>query len=312
MLALLAIASPAAFAEPKVVNTQKTSSHVSVFTLPVWFAPQLGFSLERVSGGCCADKKKKVSLEAAELRVSYETLLGEFSEENLKNAGMELKLRSDFIWNGSNATLMKVFQNGKKTVGKWLLIVDRGAVSWMISGLYDAKDSSRGAAVLAMIQSVFWENDAAKEHFTKYMAPFGSIDTGKTAFKLAGLRQDAFVYTQDGEIPTKSPDGALFVVSRRFDTQLMPEGRLSFAKEALNEVEPGGALEISAESDITADGLPGVEVIANTTGESQKLIYQAILFGPSDSTVMVGIARGGSIEALEAFHTLALSYTSGK
>lgn len=310
LFVLIFVCQPA-LAAPKTINTQRTASHVSVFTVPVWFAPTAGFTLESVSGSCCVDKKKKVSLEASELRVPYDKLLDEFSGENLKKAGMELKMRSEFIWNGSKAVLMKAFQRGKKSVmGKWLLIVDRGESAWMISGLYDAKDSARSEAVLSMIKTLYWDK-AGSDGASRFMAPFGSVETGSTAFKLAGIRQDAFVYTRDGVIPTKSPDGALFVVSRLLDTQLMPEGRINFAKRNLNAIEPGCELEIVSEGEVMTDGLPGVEITAYTKNEPKKLVYQTILFDTTSSHVMVGIARGDSVDALEMFHRLAAGYKRG-
>lgn len=311
LLIVMLVASVAS-AEPIIKNTKKTQSHVSVFTVPVWFVPKKGFTFERISGSCCADRKKKISIEASELRVPYARLLDEFSNEKLKEAGVALKMRSVYVWNGSNAVLMKVFQRkGKSVMGKWLLIVDRGDSSWMISGLYNAKDVSHAKAVLSMMETIFWEN--VGDESARYVAPLGNVDTGSTPFKLAGIRQDAFVYTKDGAIPTKSPDGALFVLSRLIDTQIMTdgEGPMNFAKRHLKGIVPDSELEIVSEIEVMVDSMPGVEIIAYTQSEPKKLVFQTILFDSMSNHVMVGIAREDSSDALEMFHRLVAGYSRG-
>ena len=292
----------------KDVATAKSDRHVQLFDLPLWIAPAKGYALEKVSRSCCADVKKKLSLEASELQVPFARLLAEFSPERLRSAGVSLKSRSRYVWNGSDAALLKVFQQkGKTVVGKWLLLIDRGEKSWMVSGLFDPRDASRSQAVLEMLKSVCWDEEQADARHA--MLPSGFVKIEGTPFKLAGIRQDAFVYTKDGALPTKSPDGALFVVSRLPESRYTDDERLAFAKKNLEEVENGKPLEIVSQKELAAGGLPGVELAAYTALEPKKLVYEAMLFDAAETCVMVGLSRVDSLETIEQFHRLAASYS---
>ena len=293
----------------KVITTSRSEQHVMYFEIPVWIVPARGYTLEKVARGCCADAKKKISLEASELQVPYAKLLAEFSPQKLQSAGVSLKSRARFVWNGADAALLKVFQkNGRTVVGKWLLLLDRGEKSWMISGLFQPQDEDRSLAVLDMLKSVCWDTEEQNEEHLNAMLPRGYVKTDGTPFKLAGIRQDAFVYTKDAEVPTRSPDGSLFVVSRLPESRFTDEDRLAFAKKNLEEVESGKPLELVSQNEFTAGGLAGLELTAYTADGHKKLVYEAMLFDAAETCVMVGIARGDTIDALEQFHHLAASY----
>ena len=152
--------SPALCAEaPEVINNKKTVLHKNFFDIPVALVPKMGYDFEKIEGGV-VDKKQKVSLEGTLLHMPYSRLIDEISHDALKKGGMEVKSRYSFIWNGSRAELMKIFAGGRGgTIGKWVLIVDRGADKcWMISGSYNSKDMRSAQFVLDMIRSEWWEN----------------------------------------------------------------------------------------------------------------------------------------------------------
>jgi hypothetical protein len=294
----------------KTITTHKSDKHQELFGVPVWIAPASGYSFAQVSRSCCADAKKKISLEASELEVPYAKLLAEFTPARLKSAGVALKSRAKFVWNGAAATLMKAYQkNGGAAVGKWLLIIDRGEKSWMISGNFAPKDEERGKAVLQMLKTVCWDDEGEEEARRQALLPTGSVRTEGTPFTLAGIRQDAFIYTKDARLPTKSPDGALFVLSRLLETRFTDDDRLAFAKKNLEDVENGKPLEIVSQGAIAAGGLSGVEITAYTSDGRSKLVYEAMLFDASETCVMVGISRGDSLDSLAQFRQLAASYT---
>ncbi len=303
------VAISAAYAdEPKIINTGKTDAHQSIFEIPVYIVPATGLNLTKTRDGC-VDKLKKVSIEGSQIRVAYRALLEEFNEQNLKKAGVDLKLKSEFIWNGTPATLLKVFQKSRTSVmGKWILIIDRGQDTWMINGLYEAKDPKRGEAVLSMLKSVCWD---AEDENAALLMPLGNVTAEGTPLRLAGLRQGAFVYTKDGSLPTKSEDGSLFVVSRQRDTCVGLDKQARFAKERLAQIEKGRKFEIISEKNIIIDGLNGIELVAYTEEKPKDLIYQTLLFDYKDSHVLVGIARGNAPENLDIFHKLAESYKQG-
>lgn len=294
--------------EPKEVFVEKTAAHRKLFSVPVYLVPANGLSLAKTAGGCM-DKAKKVSFEASQLRIEYNKLLEEFNEDGLKKAGLELKLKSEFIWNGRSAMLLKAFHRGKSSVvGKWILIIDRGGDTWMLNGLYDAKDQKRSEIVLNMLKSACWDEEEDTALSPARAIPLGNISADNTPFKLAGLMDGAFVYTKDGNLPTRTEDGALFVVSRLMNTYVASDKQKSFAKEKLEQIEKGRKLDVISEGDIVIDGLSGVELVAYAGEEPHTLIYQTMLFDYKNSHVMVGIAKGNTADNLEFFHNLAGTY----
>ena len=272
-LALLALAiavsalsaSPALCAEaPEVINNKKTVLHKNFFDIPVALVPKMGYNFEKIDGGV-VDKKQKVSLEGTLLHMPYSRLIDEISHDALKKGGMEVKSRYSFIWNGSRAELMKIFAGGRGgTIGKWVLIVDRGADKcWMISGSYNSKDMRSAQFVLDMIRSAWWENG---EEEGSGWPLYGGIDPKGTPFRLAGFRQDALIYTKDGKIPTQSADQALFVVSSAAREYVAPEKRAELALTEIRKVERGASLEIISQTDETIGGAPAVVIAAKTEG----------------------------------------------
>ncbi len=297
-------------AEPASVTNVLTPEHKELFDIPLLIKPAKGLTLQKHSGGC-ADKSKKVAVEASEVRVPYDTLVLEFSEANLKKAGMNVKLRSEYIWNGSRATLLKIFQKSKSTVmGKWVLLIDRGDKSWIVNGLYDSKDQKRSEAVLNMLKSSFWEEDAGAGQMES--TPLGGINTDGTAMKLAGTRQGAFVYTKDGLLPTKHEDGAFFVVYRHLNKNLiMPEQRAIYARGELANIEKNKELDTISENVVRIGSLAGIEISAYTKEEKKRLVFVTLLSDGKDVVIMSGVADANTIENINLFHRLSATYTNG-
>ena len=65
----------------------------------------------------------------------------------------------------------------------------------------------------------------------------------------------------------------------------------------------------NVQKELTAGGLPGVELAAYTALEPKKLVYEAMLFDAAETCVMVGLSRVDSLETIEQFHRLAASYS---
>ena len=309
LLLLIFMTGSADADDPKIINIEKTPLHMSVFAMPAYVILPEGCNFVMTEAGC-VDKSKKVSLEASVIRLPYSVLLEEFNEENLRKDDMELKMKNEFLWNGTSAMLMKIFQKTSSClVGKWTLVVDRGKECWMINGLYPAKDQSRAEAVLKTIKSAFWER--AKD-FSAVEIPLGSVDVGNTPLKQAGLLDGAVVYTKDGLLPTRKDDGSLFVLSRFSNTLITPDKQPSFAKDRLQKIEIGEKIEIISEKKVTIDGLNGVEIVGYTSGEQKKLIFQTMLFDSKNSHVMVGIAKSGIPENLSLFHNTAETFKAAR
>ena len=309
LLLLIFITGGAYADDPKVINTEKSDLHKSLFVMPVYVVLPESCSFVKTEAGC-VDKAKKVSLEASVIRLPYSVLLEEFNEKNLLKENMELKMKNEFLWNGTPVMLMKIFQKTSSClVGKWTLVVDRGKECWMINGLYPAKDQSRAEAVLKTIKSAFWEKE---KDFPSAGIPLGSVDVENTPLKLAGLLDGAVVYTKDGLLPTKKNDGSLFVISRLSNVFVTPDKQPGFAKERLQMIEKGEKIEIISEKDVRIDGLSGIEMVGYTSGDQKKLVFQTMLFDSKNSHVMVGIAKSGIPENLRLFHNTAETFKAAR
>ena len=293
---------------PKAMDVAKSPLHKNYFEIPVAVVPRAGYNFKKTESGV-ADNAKKVSLDAVLLHMPYTRLLDEITNDCLKKGNMEVKSRSSFIWNGSTAELLKIFQpNGKTVIGKWVLIVDRGAdTCWMISGAYNAKDTKAAQAMLDTIKSSWWPADGTGRPAAAATLP-ANVNTKGTPFRIAGFRQDSLIYTKDGRIPTQDPDQALYVISHVPGQYIPTEKRGSFAEEHIADVERGAKLEIISRTQETVNGLPAIVTVAYTEGEPQSLIYQAVIFKSSKVTLLVGIARKNIPKNLEAFHKLTASY----
>lgn len=194
-------------------------------------------------------------------------------------------------------------------IGKWVLIVDRGAdTCWMISGAYSAKDAAAAQAVLDTLKSAWWPSDDTAQQAVSGTL-LANVKTEETPFRIAGFRQDSLIYTKDGRIPTQDPDQALYVISHVSGAYIPSEKRESFAAEHIAEVERGAKLEIISQTQESINGLPAIVTVAYTEGEPQSLIYQAAVFKASRVTMLVGIARRNIPQNLESFHKLTASYS---
>ena len=292
--------------ELKVINTEKNQNHVELSGAPVFIRPAEGCNFESCERSLL-EKNKKISFEASSLRVPYETIKGEFNEDKLKASGISVKSNSEFMWNGSRASLIKVFhkiENQNKTVmGKWILLVDRGDSSWMICCLYNAKDTKAADMALQMIKTVYWDNAVSQELES---APSCSFNTDGTPWRLAGLTHGAFVYTKDGRLPTKAADGALFVVSRKKDIFLLTQKqRMDFAVQKITEIEKDKSTTIISTNDVVIGGLSGIELTAQTNDGKKELVFLTVLFDSKDAHMMVGIAKDNIQENMNLFHAFS-------
>ncbi|MDL2297687.1 hypothetical protein LJC40_00875 [Synergistaceae bacterium OttesenSCG-928-D05] len=311
-LLLFSAFSPVCAAESegtiKTILTAKTLAHRKIFELPVYVVlPRNRGFLKTPTGAM--DKGSRITLDASTLATPFSTLRIEFEENKLKERGLELKSRSEFLWNGKPALLLKIFQplDDEKIKGQWVLLIDRKDHCWLINGAYEAKNQSSSAEVLEILQSAWWDenelNDTQGATITH-----GTIETEGTPFQLAGLSQGAIVYSKDGMMPTQSEDGALFVLSRIHNIYTPVNKRDEFVKEKCNGIVLGDELEVASLRDVTIDKMSGKEIVAVTDNEQEVLVYQTILFDHGTCHVLVGIAYQDHEKNLEYFRTLAESY----
>lgn len=307
---MLGLAAFAAYADdnPREINVTRVAIHKRFFDIPVELVPRAGYNFKKTENGV-TDNAKRVTFTASELHTPFSALMEQMTEERLKQSNIELKTRYSFIWNGKPAELLKIFQtSGKNTIGKWVLIIDHDYDScWMISGAYDAKNTASAQAVLETLKTAWWPEAEIPRR-----AVLGTLmartDPSGTPFRIAGFRQDSLIYTKDGQIPTKSPDGALYVITS-VDTGYIPaERRMYYAGDHLSEIERGAKLEIISQTQEMINGYPAVVSVAYTDSEPQGLIYQAVIFRAAEVTLIVGIAKADTAENLDCFHRLTAAF----
>lgn len=293
---------------PPMVLTEKTQAHRQIFDIPVYVVLPQNRHFIKTPGGA-AENNARITLEGTVLAIPFSTLRLEFSEEKLKERGLDLKSRSEFLWNGVPAMLLKIFQpvDEGHVKGQWVLLIDRKDHTWMVGGAYEAKNQDRSAEVLQILQSAWWDEEGELTPSGAGIAN-GAITTEGTPFRAAGLSQGALVYSKDGKMPTDSEDGALFVLSRIHNTYTPLEKQNEFAKEKCSAISLGSDLEVLSERDVRIDRMPGREIVARTEDEQDALVYQMILFGPGTCHVLVGIAYDKHDENLMYFRKLAESY----
>lgn len=305
-LAMAATAANISCAEaPRMITTEKTAQHKEIFEIPLYVALPQKSTLEKTSTGA-VDRQSQITLDASVLYTPLNSLKAEFTEEKLRERGVELKSSSEFIWNGSRATLMKVFKplSGGKIKGQWILLIDRKDHSWMINGAYDAKSQRGSQEVLSIMRTAWW--DLAEVPLSDVVSVSGGIDTSGTPFRLAKVTSGALIYTKDGRLPTKSADGAIFVASRVNNLYVSPEKRAAFAREKCSEAALGNDLKLISENSYERDGTSFFEIVATADSEEEEtLVCQTMLFGRAkDFNVMVGIAHAENDANIKYFKRL--------
>lgn len=299
-----AAAGTATGSQAQIIETQKTPRHKQIFEIPLFVAlPQKSSLINTPTGA--ADKQLGYTLDASVVYTPLESLAAEFTEEKLRERGLELKLYSEFIWNGSRAALMKIFQplDGGKVKGQWVLTIDKRDHTWMASGAYDAKNQQSAAEILDILKSAWW--DKAEDSPAAAGAAASGIDTSGTPFRLAKISSGALIYTKDGKLPTKSSDGAIFVASRINNVHIAAEMQARFAKEKCVEAALENELEITSEKKSSVSGGNLLEIVARADNEEEEtIIYQTMFFGRSDYNTMVGITNGNE-EDIKHFQKLS-------
>lgn len=306
LLALSVTASGSSLGgEPRVIETQKTRRHKQIFEIPLFVALPEKSSLINTPTGA-ADNQLRYTLDASVIYAPLESLLKEFPEEKLIERGLELKSYSEFIWNGSRAVLMKVFQplGREKTKAQWILAIDRRDHTWLANGAYDAKNERSAIEVLEILKSTWW--DKSEDMPVSSETANSGIDTAGTPFRLAKKSSGALIYTKDGQLPTKAGDGAIFVASKIENAHIANDKQAEFAKTQCVKAALENELEIISEKSVNINGRTMLEIVARADSEEEEtIIYQTMIFGVCENyNTMVGIAQGGA-ENIEYFKKLS-------
>lgn len=298
-----AAAGTATGSQAQIIETQKTPRHKQIFEIPLFVAlPQKSSLINTPTG--TADKQLGYTLDASVIYTPLELLSREFTEEKLRERGLELQSYSELLWNGSRAVLMKVFQTlgDGRVKGQWILTIDKRDHTWMASGAYNAKNQQSEAEILEILKSAWW--DKSEDSPASADAAAG-IDTSGTPFRLAKISSGALIYTKDGKLPTKSSDGAIFVASRINNAHIAAEMQARFAKEKCVQAALENELEITSEKQSSVSGGNLLEIVARADNEEEEtIIYQTMFFGRSDYNTMVGITNGNE-ENIKHFQKLS-------
>lgn len=293
----------------KTMITEKTQSHKSIFEIPVLVVLPQRASLIKTATGA-ADKQAKITLDASVLYTPINMLMTEFSESKLKERGLELKSSTEFIWNGSRAILMKIFQplEDEKVKGQWVFIIDRKDHTWMLNGAYDARNQDSSAEIIKILQSAWWDPGNGA---TMTSASQSGPDVSGTPFKLAKVSSGALIYTKDGKLPTQSKDRAIFVATKIQNLHVTANRQTAFAKEKCVDAALGNELAIISENTSVIKGKNVTEIVATADSEEEEtLVYQTMLFGGGDYNVMVGIAHADNDSNIAYFKKLSESCLS--
>lgn len=309
---LITIAAAAgAFAgtdEIKVVTTEKSEKHRQITSLPVYIVLPDGNNFER-NGKTIADKNAHVCITLSEAVVPFCDLIGEFRGEALKERGLELKCFDLCRWNGRESALCKAFFTAeeKAHLGNWILLIDSGESTWLLSGVYDKRDEDASQRALDIVKSTWIEEPELTLLKNSPLRELGRIETSGTAYRYAGTSQGAAVYTKDGLLPTKGADGAIFVLSEARSNYPPPEKYAEVVRRHCAAAVGHEKYRIISEKEVIADGLEGYETVAVTEDGEDNLVYCTVLFDGDKCRKMVGIVCGGE-ENVADFSKMAMSF----
>lgn len=132
-----------------------------------------------------------------------------------------------------------------------------------------------------------------------------------STMKLATRFQKNLLYTQEGEIPSSSPEKALFTLGPSLFALTIGD-RKDFAIRRMEKINEIKELEVQSVEPVLIDHLDGYEITGEARDKSSHLpvnIYMVMLFEADRYYLMVGIVgKNNTVVSLEDFKLMANSF----
>ncbi len=233
-----------------------------------------------------------------------------FTAAQLRSRGITLHSKTPVNIDGKTGMLLSVTQTAYgREFAKWILVFGDADTTRMVTATFPkSSEATLSQPLKAAVLSTTIDDTSA---------PTDDADTGfarltSTKLKLTSSIGKALLYTQDGIIPAKSPADPLFIAAPSIAPVPMERQR-QFAIQRLFQTEHTQINTVTANREITIDGLDGYEIVAD--GEdidsgTPLRIYQVILYDDRSYILMQGIV-GATIadQYLPEFKSMARSLT---
>lgn len=240
---------------------------------------------------------KGASIMVSDLPANYKTIEQSFTRESLQARGMTLIQREVVDLRGANATLLKVSQKANDvTYLKQIFVFGDSLHTVIINGIYPEGYTSIETDIKKALLSAHYnpaQNDNAEN------AVDFKVDVTGTPFKFAKNMSGGLAYTGDGQIPTKSADKALLIVTGSLGNAATGD-RKAFSIARMKMLPRGESIEISQTNAISVDGLDGYELVGygkDATGNKQ-LVYVTFLFMTNNQFYIV---NGSSTNQFDSY-----------
>ena len=249
------------------------------------------------------------SIMITELPTNYMVIVNSFTADALAKAGLSLMSSDTISFNGFTAYnyFIKQKANGV-TFNKQVFIFGTEQQTVMVNGMYPEKETAVGEIILSSMKSVRYNETTAENG--KDAVKF-ALDPSGTSMIYSGYVSGALMYSQDGKMPTQSPDGAVFTVGSYFSNVTIEDTK-TYTDSRIKSFPYGENTVIKTITPVTIYNINGYEIVAEGRDKEnqQQLIYFVMLYPDNDSYyIMLGMTNAKYENYLSDFRKLAQTFT---
>ncbi len=228
-----------------------------------------------------------------------------FSAAAMRGRGMKLLRTEATTVMNKAATRYTVSQESKGTTfTKFLLVFGEGDMTTLVTAGYPEKSGADTAQLRKLIESI--DCDRSKVVDPLEAAPF-RLNTEGSEFRPVKFAGGSLLYSTDGKVPTEKP----VLIAGRSHGKSAITSRKDFAEKRLLQLPGAEKATVRKSSEITIDGLPGFEVVADGSGKAGNaaLVYEVVLFTEDDAYfIILGQANERSDALEETYRRIAKSF----
>lgn len=249
------------------------------------------------------------SIMITELPTNYMVIVNSFTADALAKAGLILISNDTISFNGKTAYTFFIKQKANGvTFNKQVFIFGTEQQTVMVNGMYPENETSVGEIILSSMKSVIYNETTADNG--KEAVKFALDPTG-TSMIYSGYVSGALMYSQDGKMPTQSPDEAVFTVGSSFSSVTIEDTK-TYTESRIKSLPYGENTVIKTITPVTIYNINGYEIVAEGKDkeEKQQLIYFVMLYPDNDTYyIMLGMTNAKYENYLSDFRKLAQTFT---
>lgn len=292
----------------KTIDNVLTEQHQNIRGSRVSIIPPPGFVKANTFLGF-QHQASGATIMATEVPGPYLEVSGAFREGDLSKSGMELVSRKEISVGGLDGILVEADQFGNGIMHtKYLMIFGNENLSILVIAVHpkeQAKNFSK--AVREAVLSIVYQPELKVDPFEA--VPFAMSGEG-TGFDSCRVVMGLLMFTREGGTPPSSRDKASLCAMVVTERAVINDKRAT-ALEGFKHGS-GGNHDVKVDSirEVTIDDLLGYEIVGtgvdNKTGE-RELMYQVILFGYEQITMIIGTAVADYEKNVEAFRRISVT-----